>query len=516
MSKKLLVRPNPFPDESLLGYIARLSEVNGYSSPKDILKLFQSSKYQLISNLPKRIDRDLTPLMELTGKSFSTLEPMIYTHLYYKNKYKFLSSEVSFRIIEPCRPKFCPFCLQEKSYYRIVWDFSLVTVCPAHKCLLISNCPECNSKLDIYRNGFGKCKCGFDLREIQVVEELPDNELRVTEHVHLLLGLETSRADMIPSHNPLINFSLDEFSLLIDYFSKLALKMYDLEYVPNYRELSNSNLHFSLSKALSIFDNFPENYLLFVEEQIKAPCFAKSNHDYSAFSRYYPSLHNATEPSGWSFIYKAFIENIYPLLEKNSIIARRKRYVPLSNYISIAEAEKNLKVTKKEFKFLLSTEQLKVERLAPYEKDFLFVNSKSYLAIKSGKLTWVKDDELASQLEIRSELVRELAYDGYLPIKMQGYSAGEDYYYFEGDLFIKLLTGLRSRIKNKCPLNRDKLLDFEEIEETLNPDIRLLSNFVGLCFKGKIKARQELLDKDGIRRFLFAEKDVEKFIEVFL
>ncbi|HEY0048703.1 MAG TPA: hypothetical protein VGB68_05425, partial [Pyrinomonadaceae bacterium] len=83
-------------------------------------------------------------------------------------------------------------------------------------------------------------------------------------------------------------------------------------------------------------------------EQIKAPCFAKSDHDYSSFSRYYPSFHNATEPSSWSFIYKAFIENIYPLLKKNSIIARRKRYVPLSNYISIAEAEKNLKVTKKE------------------------------------------------------------------------------------------------------------------------------------------------------------------------
>lgn len=100
----------------------------------------------------------------------------------------------------------------------------------------------------------------------------------------------------------------------------------------------------------------------------------------------------------------------------------------------------------------------------------MFVSSKSYLAIKSEKLTWVTDDELASQLDIRSELIRELAYDGYLPIKMEGYSGGEVYYYFEGDLFIKLLKELRSRIKNKRLLNRDKLLDFEEIEETLNPD----------------------------------------------
>ena len=510
-----MVRPNPFPDESLLGYIVRLSEANGYKSPKDILKIFQSIDYQFTSNLPKRIYMNSDPLMELTGKSYSTLRPMIYARVDY-NKYKFMNSAVAFRMIEPCRAKFCPLCLREKSYYKIVWDFSLVTVCPAHKCLLISNCPECNSELDIYRNGFGKCKCGFDLREVQFVEELPETELRMTEHVYLLLGLETSRKDTVLSHNPLINFSLDDFSLLIDYFSKLVLRMYNLEYIPNYRELSNRNLHFSLLKALSIFDNFPENYLLFIEEQINVPCFARSNHDYSSFSRYYPSLHNATEPTSWSFIYKAFIENIYPLLEKNSIIAKRKRYIPPSEYISVAEAEKNLKVTKKEFKFLLSTEQLKVERLAPYEKDFLFINSKSYLAIKSGKLTWVKDDELASQLDIRSELVKELAYNGYLPIKMQGYSGGEVYYYFEGDLFIKLLNELRSRIKNKRSLNRDEMLDFEEIEEILNPEIQLLSKFVGLCFKGKIRPRQELLDKDGIRRFLFAEKDVEKFIELFL
>jgi hypothetical protein len=514
MSKKLLVRPNPFPDESLLGYIARLSEVNGYKSPKDILKIFQSIDYQFTSNLPKRIYMNSDPLMELTGKSYSTLKPMIYARMDY-HKYKFMNSAVAFRMIEPCRPKFCPLCLREKSYYRIIWDFSLVTVCPAHKCLLISNCPECNSELDIYLNGFGKCKCGFDLRETQAVEELSETEFRITEHVYLLLGLRTSESDLIRFHNPLINFSLDEFSLLIDYFSKLLLRMYDTEDNPNYRKTSNYNWHVALQTALAIFDNFPQNYLLFVQEQIKAPCFADSEHDYASFSRYYPSLHNASPDSSWSFIYKAFIENIYSLLKKNSIVSKKKRYIPQARYIPIAEAQKNLNVTKKEFKFLLSTGQLDVKYLDWREKH-LFVKSDSYLIIKSEKLTWIKDSELASQLDISDELVKQLAYDGYLPIKMQDYSSEYIYYYFEGDLFIKLLSWLRSRIKNKPLLNRDKLLDFEEIEETLNPDIQLLSNFVGLCIKGKIRPRQELLDKDGIRRFLFAEKDVERFIEVFL
>ncbi|HEX8367293.1 MAG TPA: hypothetical protein VF604_01880 [Pyrinomonadaceae bacterium] len=160
----------------------------------------------------------------------------------------------------------------------------------------------------------------------------------MTKHVYLLLRLEISKSDIVSSHNPLINFSLDKFSLLMDYFSRLVLRMYDTEAIPDYRELSNYNLHHSLLKALSIFDDFPENYLLFVQEQIKAPCFAESNHDYSSFSRYYPSLHNATESSTWSFIYKTFIENIYSLLEKNSIISKRNlkflRKISKTDYVS--------------------------------------------------------------------------------------------------------------------------------------------------------------------------------------
>jgi hypothetical protein len=253
-----------------------------------------------------------------------------------------------------------------------------------------------------------------------------------------------------------------------------------------------------------------------VQEQIKAPCFAESNHDCSSFSRYYPSLHNATESSTWSFIYKTFIENIYPLLEKNSIISKRKRYIPKAEYISAALAEKNLKVTKKEFKFLLSTGQLKVKHLDRREK-VLFVNSKSYLGIKSEKLTWITDSELSSQLNISSELIRQLAFDGYLPIKMQGHSEDEIYYYFDGDLFIKLLTELRARIKNRSSLKEDELMNFEQIEGFFNFNIQFLSFFLGLCFEGKINPAGELLDKDGIRRFLFATKDFEKFVisEIF-
>lgn len=509
MTKKLLVRPDPFHDESLLGYIVRLSVENGYESPGEILRIFQSAGYKFNSNLPKRIYEDIESLLEFTGKSYSTLEHMLYIHVGY-GKYKFLNSAVEFRMIEPCRPKFCPLCLQENHYHRMLWDYSLITVCLTHRCLLIADCPKCGGKLDIYFNDFGKCKCGFDICEVESTDEIPESDLRVTEYISLLLGLKISKSNLVPFHNPLINFSLDNFSILIDYFSKLIRKMCDPEYNSRSKESSIINIHHSLLMALLIFDNFPKNYLRFVKEQVLSAYFAESKHHTSTFSRYYPSFSRVIQGTTEKFIYKAFVENIHSILEKNSVSSERKRYEPSSNYISVAEAKKNLRIYKSKFIYLLSSGQLKVI----YSDDLkeTLINLESFLKVKKELLSLTDDASLADDLEIPVEIIKQLAIDKYLPVKMETYRRERTIYLFEGDTFIKILSKLRSGIKNK-KIYRNRLMNFEEIEEVLNPSIEALNNFVGLCLTGKIKPKQELLDKDGFRRFLFAEKDVKRFIE---
>lgn len=503
MTKKLLIRPDPFHDESLLGYIVRLSVENGYESPREILRIFQSPDYKFTSNLPKRVYRNIEPLLELTGKSFSTLEPMIYTRNF-NEKYKFLNSMVSFRMVEPCRPKFCPYCLLENRYHRMLWDYSLITACLIHKCLLVADCHKCGNKLDIYCNGFGKCKCGFDICETKLIHEISEDDLRVNQYICLLLGLKISKSNLVPFHNPLINFPLDEFSTLIDYFSKLIRKMYGSEYD------SIHDVHHSLLIALLIFDNFPKNYLYFVEEQILSDYFSRSEHHFSTFSRYYPSFRRVIPDSTGMFIYKAFNENIYSLLKKKSVSSNRKRYMPSSKYISFAEAEKNLNIYKKEFYYLLSSGQLKVIDLGNFSGSG--IDLKSFLKVKSEIGYLVSDTSLASDLNIETEVIKQLAMDGHMFVKMVSEKEKFVTCFFEGDLFIKILSYLRSGINNK-KFDRSKLMNFEEVEETLSPSIVAISDFIGLCLVGKIKPKQEILGKKGLRRFLFAEKDVEKLIE---
>lgn len=510
MTKRLLVRPDPFHDESLISYLVRLTIENGYESPREILRLFQNAGYKFNSNFPKRIYDDIEPLLELTGKSYSTLEHMIYTHEGNK-KYKFLNSVVSFRMIEPCRPKFCPKCLRENRYHRMVWDYSLITVCLTHRCLLIADCPRCGEKLDIYYDDFGKCKCGFDICEIKRTDKIPESDLRVTEYISLLLGLKISKSNLFPFHNPLINFSLDEFSILMDYFSKLTRKMCEPEYNSKSKESSIHDIHHSLLMVLLIFDNFPNNYLYFVQEQISSDYFSESEHHVSTFSRYYPSFSRVIRRSTGTFIYKAFIENIYWLLEQNSVSSKRKRYMPSSKYISVAEAESNIKIAKNEFRYLLASGQLEVI----YSDDLRtsFIDLESFLKVKSELVSLVSDSSLSYSLKISTEVIRQLAQDRYLPVKIESHQGEEISYFFEGDLFIRILSGLRLEIEDNREIDRNKLMTFEEIEETLNPSITALSNFIGLSLNGKIKPKLEILDEIGLRRFLFAENDVEEFVE---
>lgn len=510
MNNKLLVRPNPLPGESLLGYIIRLCEYNGYKSPSNILKIAENADYRYSSELPKIIHRNLLPFANITQKSQSLLEDLLNPPIS-DTTYKFFGSSVIAKAIQALHPKLCPFCLQERPYYRMVWDLSLMMACPIHKCLMLSNCPECNKAFKLNRNHVCKCECGFDLRDVKFLEDLPKEELRVAGHIYLQLGISISQSNYLPMHNPLINFPLIEFTNIIKYFAGLILKSFDPEHI-SYRKISPIyNYHPAVSKALSIFDNFPENYLNFVNDLIVNDNHIK-NFGICSFIIYHTAIYKAIPKHIWTFLYKAYTENIDSLLKNNSIESSKKRYNPTQKYILISDAEKNFKVSKSEFKYLLSSNQLKV-RLLSYEKGkTLFVNTKSYLKLKIEKESWIKETDLAIQLDISIKLVKQLAYDGYIPVRIKGATRGKNHYSFDGDLFIKLLSKLRSKIKPRHSSNELELLDFGQIEKLLDFDIKLLSNFLGLCLKGQIKPVQELLDKKGIRRFLFRREVVKKFI----
>ena len=73
MTTPLLVRhPAPFPTESLLGYILRLTEVNGYTTPWSLFLLAQIRQHEARSTGMKvaKLARVYEPARERTADHF--------------------------------------------------------------------------------------------------------------------------------------------------------------------------------------------------------------------------------------------------------------------------------------------------------------------------------------------------------------------------------------------------------------------------------------------------------------
>ncbi|MFC3149186.1 TniQ family protein [Piscinibacterium candidicorallinum] len=72
----------------------------------------------------------------------------------------------------------CPHCLVGARYHRLVWEFSAVSVCAAHRCLLIDACPTCRLPLRWDRPAVDFCPAGHRIKPVSVYgQTTPDQRL---------------------------------------------------------------------------------------------------------------------------------------------------------------------------------------------------------------------------------------------------------------------------------------------------------------------------------------------------
>jgi len=105
------------------------------------------------------------------------LRSMCYHHVKGRNRFKqrsFYGETISADDLNYRRPRLCTAYLQKRSIWWAVWDLGLVVACPVHRCLLLNQCPACKGKLAWERPAVHKCRCGFDLLEINGEPADPD------------------------------------------------------------------------------------------------------------------------------------------------------------------------------------------------------------------------------------------------------------------------------------------------------------------------------------------------------
>lgn len=204
----LAQHPAPFPDESLYGYILRLAEANGYSTPFAIFRLADLAKHPnragsiRVEQLARITNRDTAELDRFSYAPRNCLRPTARFLML-----RLLGHDVRRQDLRTLHPSFCPDCVQEKGYVESHWDLAYMVACPVHHRPALSQCPGCKNPLSWFRRGLSVCRCGAILVDTPVAV-VPQAELALLD----LLRRKVLRLDVV-EHATLGTAASDLYSL---------------------------------------------------------------------------------------------------------------------------------------------------------------------------------------------------------------------------------------------------------------------------------------------------------------
>src|ERR1043165_2290719 len=169
---RLILTSKPRHDESLMGYVLRLTELNGYHNPSIILALLGLERSALQScQFVFGKGWDLSALSQLTGVREAELVSMRYdspSDNSVHSRYMAFGSPLYSHFIRPRNPKVCPACLRDYGYCRQIWELSPITSCLFRKCLLIDCCAHCEKNITWVRKSLSFCNCRHDWRKSDI------------------------------------------------------------------------------------------------------------------------------------------------------------------------------------------------------------------------------------------------------------------------------------------------------------------------------------------------------------
>lgn len=178
------VRPNPRNGESLWSYLLRLANQNGIPFLLMLNKIKQwDRKYiqrddlNLLDISPRSV-LDMENILGLTGQPIERLLDASLARVlrtFGVNQEIQRARFMSGMILDTYR--FCPQCLKEKLYYRLIWKMNPVKACTQHDVFLVNGCPSCKKQINFREvEILDVCPhCGFSLVRSQV-QPIDDSE----------------------------------------------------------------------------------------------------------------------------------------------------------------------------------------------------------------------------------------------------------------------------------------------------------------------------------------------------
>ena len=255
-----LIRPKPYGNESILGYLVRACHTNGLKSPLQIFQaigcpisnnripndkvLFGEYKYEALLDAFDLDESEFPSLFAHQGDSLSVID----------------SFAVPSTIFRANHPRFCPLCVQEKGFVDNSTFFLPKTYCTEHQTALIDT-------LDGQRIKWSTPFLFQHLLEFKPSDEPNPTLPSVIEFNEII--------DKLMSHEPstltpvqIINLNLDEISKLID-FSMRYKNRTNASTPLNLANHTNDQLAKAFEDAHSFLMNWPTSFddlLLYYEK----------------------------------------------------------------------------------------------------------------------------------------------------------------------------------------------------------------------------------------------------------
>jgi len=427
---KLLVRPKPQKGESFIGYLVRLTELNGYDTPSWILSLagIDYMELQWTFSFVFGKTEGLDKLAHLTDNTLDDLNALVYFPAKSsqgnttEHEFDFNGASLNRSIIRPHHPKICPECLAECGCCFRLWDCSLATACPIHECMLIDRCPKCRRQIRAIRESVSICTCGCDWREIDP-ELLSADELVVSRRVYQLSS-RLSKTPKKENDNPLHSLDLRDFAVVLTFIAGTFRDMAWATGRPSKSiKLPNKDLHELYGRAYSVFENWPHNFHRFLSKQSKGQ--VRLNPDdgklgtalKKEFGSLYAHLFQDLDGAQFDFMREPFAQFLTDRLHSQCQPAKGVSFAPtteLSKYISLHEARRLLKITNKALFDLITEGEIRFVITNGRKNPEYRLKLSDVERLKCDFENSITSRVLAKQLGIDCKTIRELSQKKFL------------------------------------------------------------------------------------------------------
>jgi hypothetical protein len=498
---RLLFLPSPKSDESLWGYIQRVTTENHYETTSWLYKSLgfydKYNKGLRQSNLSiLEENENIKKLSRLLGLSEQNIKKLSFFYLIPTNSEKKLQNHIYIKLkrllFKSWKTKVCPKCLNEHLYYRKVWELDLYQYCDIHKCYLISKCPACLRLISLKDVPIGKCLCGKSFKEVKVKEYISDNNKNFSS---FLANINNNLLSITKGEN-----YLEKLSPFHSYF--LILYFRDLLYNHQITETQNDcNV-----EAFLIFENWPYSFYQFLNRVKQTPKYQNFTGIRKDFGTMYRDILIKYNDEIFEFLVEEFEKYLYKIWDGGHLIRvsklGRSNNVIDKKYLTGKEVKQRLKIGHIKFQELISTNVLESKILLTDKRKKILVSKKSIDEYELKEAKYLPFNNVKDILGINKKLINKLITNKVL--KVAEYNPQK----IELRSVLKLVNSFEKNSK-ESEID-DKMISFQYciriMRYYVNEDIaivkliRLVANRMLIPFK--------INDEKGIKKYNFNKKQV--------